>query len=148
VLQWLAQPRDQARPLPQQSRVLQGPPVKLSDGLARTKAEPTSMLTAPQTTYPVSSIRVHKPRMKTQWRQSTSTIRRNCIDLTESRFCPSHSTGFVQAVVNRSDQAHELCKGTPCLRGEVSPEMLLVAVQEFAIEIHQTVAATQKLDGL
>src|SRR3954464_13558608 len=39
-----------------QSRVLEGPPIKLSNGLARTKAEPISMPATP--TIPVSSIRV------------------------------------------------------------------------------------------
>src|SRR4051794_12350789 len=39
-----------------QERVLEGPPIKLSDGLARTKTEPISMPATP--TIPVSSIRV------------------------------------------------------------------------------------------
>ncbi len=44
----------------------EGPPAKLSNGLARTKAEPTSVPTAPHSPYPVSYIRVRKPLMATQ----------------------------------------------------------------------------------
>jgi hypothetical protein len=42
---------DQAQRLPQQSRALEGPPAKLGNGLACTKAEPTSVPIAPHSPY-------------------------------------------------------------------------------------------------